>query len=514
MSADWGPLDRLVAQADALAGAWGARARASTTIGQERAILRLFGVSGLDAAGRPLAGRDRRSLAGRRPARARHRDRPAVRDGAARVRPRAAAARHGHRVRARSTWPSRASSCASATAGRSPRPRRRAWRPSPIERIDAQRTVRRETIGDARRGDPAVARGDPPRAATSTAALDEATSLIGGRDRPDPDRGADRARAGRPADRRRCRGAGVAPRRPARPVARSRAGRTGADRQPAGPDPAPRQRRPSRRQASRLRPAGDRRAGARGARGRRRRRLRADRPHRLGCDGRDRRRRRRAGSRAGRPRLRAPPGAAAPGRPSWSGPGRWSSRRTCRRACRPTRPPAPGGRSRSSCSGSALARGDGLRADQIIVGALPPWLTDEPVAGGPGDRRGRGPARALPGHPLGFVEPPTGTDRSILWPYVQAAAAVHAGDVALVLRAADFRPDDALAAARAARAASLGLGRRRRRDRAGSPDRGRPRPRPRHDPGRAVDPRAPGRPRLADGRRRSARRAARPVGDP
>jgi hypothetical protein len=52
----WGPLDRLVAEAEALAGAWGARARASTTIGQERAILRLFGVSGLDGGGRPLAG--------------------------------------------------------------------------------------------------------------------------------------------------------------------------------------------------------------------------------------------------------------------------------------------------------------------------------------------------------------------------------------------------------------------------------------------------------------------------
>ena len=56
MTADWGPLDRLVQRAEALAGAWGARARASTTTGQERAILRLFGVHGLDGAGRPLAG--------------------------------------------------------------------------------------------------------------------------------------------------------------------------------------------------------------------------------------------------------------------------------------------------------------------------------------------------------------------------------------------------------------------------------------------------------------------------
>ena len=64
--------------------------------------------------------------------------------------------------------------------------------------------------------------------------------------------------------------------------------------------------------------------------------------------------------------------------------------------------------------------------------------------------------RALfPEHPLGFVEPPTGTDRSILWPYVQAAAAVHGGDIALVLRALDYTPDDPVPAARAARAASL-----------------------------------------------------------
>lgn len=52
----FGDLDRLAERAETLAGAWGARARASTTVGQERAILRLFGVSGLDRAGRPLAG--------------------------------------------------------------------------------------------------------------------------------------------------------------------------------------------------------------------------------------------------------------------------------------------------------------------------------------------------------------------------------------------------------------------------------------------------------------------------
>jgi hypothetical protein len=50
-----GPLDRLTDLAETLAGAWAARARSSTTIGRERANLRLFGVGGLDAAGKPLA---------------------------------------------------------------------------------------------------------------------------------------------------------------------------------------------------------------------------------------------------------------------------------------------------------------------------------------------------------------------------------------------------------------------------------------------------------------------------
>ncbi len=48
-------LDRVLQLASDLAGAWGSRARASTTVARERAILRLFGVSGLDHAGVPLA---------------------------------------------------------------------------------------------------------------------------------------------------------------------------------------------------------------------------------------------------------------------------------------------------------------------------------------------------------------------------------------------------------------------------------------------------------------------------
>jgi hypothetical protein len=55
-NATFDAIDRLAERAETLAGAWGARARASTTLGQERALLRLFGVTGLDRSGRPLAG--------------------------------------------------------------------------------------------------------------------------------------------------------------------------------------------------------------------------------------------------------------------------------------------------------------------------------------------------------------------------------------------------------------------------------------------------------------------------
>ena len=52
---DLGPIDRLLELADTLAGAWGARALTCTTRGQERAMLRMFGVAGIDRTGRPLA---------------------------------------------------------------------------------------------------------------------------------------------------------------------------------------------------------------------------------------------------------------------------------------------------------------------------------------------------------------------------------------------------------------------------------------------------------------------------
>jgi hypothetical protein len=64
-----GQLDRLADLARTLAGAWGARARSSTSTGQERAILRLFGVRGLDRAGHPLAAEVVERYAGQHPER-------------------------------------------------------------------------------------------------------------------------------------------------------------------------------------------------------------------------------------------------------------------------------------------------------------------------------------------------------------------------------------------------------------------------------------------------------------
>jgi hypothetical protein len=90
--------------------------------------------------------------------------------------------------------------------------------------------------------------------------------------------------------------------------------------------------------------------------------------------------------------------------------------------------------------GVALARGDGLSADQIVIDPLPPWLTEEPEPAAHAIAEVAVRRALFPGHPFGFLEPPT--DRpSPLWGYLQAAATVHAGDVTLVLGRLD--PKDA-----------------------------------------------------------------------
>jgi len=449
VTSDW-PLDRLVARADALAGAWGARARGSTTVGQERAILRLFGVTGLDAAGRPLAGATvDRWLSG---------DPGTLGNGIALP---FAMALVEYDLEPRQLAMDVASGAIDLTLEgellREPDRRGVAeaeaqrLASAAIERIDAQRTVRRETVGmlgEAHRPWLGVTLREPE----VEAALEEVASLIAA--------GIDLIRIEVPIGREladRLTDAGLE-------VPRWQPREGGA----SGFDPIESAPPGSLRAITRLRRAIDRAAA-----------------------------RRRAYVRlaTAAPALGAPEGAVVAAferidlltsdamaeivsnavEPDRALADHSFAHRLARRAGTmilvgpgplvvapdlssgmPSDPATRAGRALAlQLLGVTLARGDGLAPDQIIVGALPPWLTDEAAPGARAIAEVAVRRALFADNPLGFVEPPTGTDRSVLWPYVQAAAAVHGGDIALVLRALDIAPDDPVAAARAARAASL-----------------------------------------------------------
>jgi hypothetical protein len=101
-----------------------------------------------------------------------------------------------------------------------------------------------------------------------------------------------------------------------------------------------------------------------------------------------------------------------------------------------------------------LARDNGLPAGSIVVGALPRWLMDEP------GRAARALAevavrRALyPAHPLAFVEPQHPPEMAVPWSFIHAAAAVHAGEIALVLRRGGHGREASAMAARLGRSAA------------------------------------------------------------
>jgi beta-lysine 5,6-aminomutase alpha subunit len=106
--------------------------------------------------------------------------------------------------------------------------------------------------------------------------------------------------------------------------------------------------------------------------------------------------------------------------------------------------------------GVALARRDGLPAENVVVGAFPDWLVDEPGA----------PARAaaevalrralLPEHPLAFVEPPLTRDAAATWHALVAALLPDAGAVDVVLRRAG-EPASIVGQSRAAASVAMGL---------------------------------------------------------
>ena len=447
MSAEWGQLDRLVERAEALAGAWGARARASTTNGQERAILRLFGVHGLDGAGRPLAGTTvDRWLAG---------DPRRLANGIALpfamallefdLEPQelamdVASGNVDLALEAELLREPDRRAVAEVEAGR--------LAAAAIQRIDAQRTVRHETLdilGDA----PRPWLGATLREREVDAALGEAAALIAA--------GLDLIRIEVPIGRElaaRLTDAG-------RDVPEWRP-RDSADRERPMPVPTG-----SQRALAILRDAVDEAAAERRA------------YVRLAIVV---------------PALGAPEGAVVAAferidviasdamteivadgvEPERALADHAFAHRLARRAGTtilvgsgplvvapdlsagiPSDPATRAGRALAlQLLGVSLARTDGLGDSQIIVAALPPWLTEEPTPGALAMAEVAVRRALFPGHPFAFLEPPAGGGRPGLWPYVQAAAAVRAGDIALVLRARSFGSGDAASATEAARASA------------------------------------------------------------
>jgi hypothetical protein len=103
--------------------------------------------------------------------------------------------------------------------------------------------------------------------------------------------------------------------------------------------------------------------------------------------------------------------------------------------------------------GVALARASGLPAAQVIIGALPVWLTDEPRPAARAAAEVAIRRSLLPEHPLGFEEPATTPERAAVWPFILAGVLPAAPVAALVVR----RPVEGSmqAAALAGRAATM-----------------------------------------------------------
>ena len=360
--------------------------------------------------GRTAAGGgDRRSLAEGRPARPRQRHRAAVRDGACSSTTSSRGSSRWTSRRARSTSPSRASCSASATGALVAEAEAQRLATAAIERIDAQRTVRRETIGMLGEADRPWL-GVTLREPEVEAALEEAANLIAaGIDLIRIEVPIGRELADRLTDAGRRGPAVAAPR--GRWRRRRRSDRVRPDREPAGDHPLASRDRSGRGAPSSVRPAGDRHPGPRRARGRRRRRLRADRPDRIRCDGRDRGRRRRARPRARRPCLRAPPGTAR----------RDDDHRRARAARRGAGPvvgravrPGDPGRPRARAPAPGRDARPGRRHDTGPDHRRGAAAVADRRGGSRGarDRRGRGAAGALPGPPA-RVRRATDRDRSL-----------------------------------------------------------------------------------------------------
>jgi hypothetical protein len=84
--------------------------------------------------------------------------------------------------------------------------------------------------------------------------------------------------------------------------------------------------------------------------------------------------------------------------------------------------------------GVALARGDGLAADRVVVGALPTWLTDEsaPAARAAAEVALR--RALLADHAMAFEEPATQPEAAETWPFVLSGVLPSGAATAIVMR--------------------------------------------------------------------------------
>ena len=91
----------------------------------------------------------------------------------------------------------------------------------------------------------------------------------------------------------------------------------------------------------------------------------------------------------------------------------------------------------------ALARRDGLGPDAVVVGAFPDWLIEE--SGAPARVAAEIALRRslLPGHPLAFVEPAVRPDLAMLWHAIVGALLADAGDALAVVRRPGATPTEA-----------------------------------------------------------------------
>ena len=99
---------------------------------------------------------------------------------------------------------------------------------------------------------------------------------------------------------------------------------------------------------------------------------------------------------------------------------------------------------------AAMAVASGLSPDRIVIGALPAWLTGEPQAAARAAAEVALRRALLPDHPLAFVEP-AGVEPAGRWPAIAAAILPGAG-VSVVLRRAQPGSGDVAGMFAAARA--------------------------------------------------------------